>query len=62
MEKDFDETEKSAGTILAARFNHRVQTYIFTLWGRMYVIFVDEAIQWARCDSLTSKDSDSWHQ
>eukprot|EP00959_Pyramimonas_sp_CCMP1952_P323558 6771163-Pyramimonas_sp.AAC.1 len=48
--------------MLAIRFNRRVQTDICTLWGRMYVIFADEAIHWACCEFLARKDAETWRQ
>ena len=35
---------KTAGATWATHFNRRVQTDIFALWGRMYVVSMGEAI------------------
>ena len=43
---------------LAEHFNERVQTDLFTLWERTYIIFVDECIRWALCSPLPSKTAD----
>ena len=47
---------------MAFHFNHRVQTDLFTLWGRMYIILMDEAIHWACCEFLPQKTAEVWHQ
>jgi len=49
------------GTV-ASYFNERVQTDLFTLWGRTYVIFVDECIHWALSSFCPSKTADDWYR
>ena len=53
--------QASLGTI-ASHFNERLQTDLFSLWERTYIIYVDECIHWALCSPLSSKQSDEWYR
>ena len=45
---------------LATSFNERVQTDLFTLWNRRYVIWVDEATIYSVSNFLTSNEQDEY--
>ena len=45
---------------MARFFNERAQTDLFSLWGRNYIISVDEGIRWALCCHLQSKERNEW--
>ena len=53
---------KTTGARVAVYFNHRVQTDLFTLWGRLYIILVGEAIRDCVCNDLSTRDSSTWLQ
>ena len=51
----------AAGCTIATFFNERLQTDLFMLWERTYVIFVDEAIRWALSQFLANKTAQEWY-
>ena len=50
----------SSGGCIATFFNERLQTDLFLLWQRWYVIWVDQATRYAVSHLLQSKDSHEW--
>ena len=47
----------AGGGTLATFFNERLQTDIFLLWGRWYIIWVDEATRYAISQFMQSRDA-----
>ena len=51
----------SGGGILATFFNERLVTDLFSLWGRTYVIYVDECIRYAVAAFIGDKKPHTWY-
>lgn len=50
----------SSGGTLATFFNERLQTDLFTLWNRWYIIWVDEATRYCIASFMSSKEQDEY--
>ena len=45
---------------LATYFNQRVQTDLFTIWGKWYVIWIDEAVRWCLVSPISNRTAEEW--
>ena len=50
----------SGGGSLATFFNERLQTDLFTLWQRIYIIWVDQATRWTLAQHMATKDKEEY--
>ena len=50
----------AGGGSIATFFNERLQIDLFTLWQRIYIIWVDQATRWTLSQHMATKDKDEY--